>query len=525
MQATLLPFEPARVRPLPERQSPRAEAEPAAPFAEALAEAARVDRPAQEAPADPQATAHKQHDHAPDAQDLPAVQPDAALPSSDPAAESQIPAPADVSHADAPDAPAPGEPAPAKAVIAPHSPVASESTVSVALALAPHSPGAAELAPEPSLAQPAPSAPADQAPEASTAPALTHRPEPTAKLTAHAAAPVPTIEANETAPTPAAAEPVIVPRTTDRASDARASQPAPDERLPDPAHTQPNAPVAVARREPEPRDRPPRSARSVRIEDVQAPRVADQPAPPRPAPAKQYAPAVQAATPPTDSDPAPVPARPAPVRVEPDHGLATTLGAPVPRSEARAAAEPLVQAQSPGANVDPRAVEAQITRGLSAAVRQNGGSLTIRLNPPMLGNVKIHMQLEAGVVGARIEAVTAQAHGLLKGQVESLRAALESKGLQVERLTVQLATGHAQASSPSQQHPGRQEGQPGAGQDRSAQHDAGDGRSKGSFDGREDRAGAQGRSGWSADRSESGGEGEASGAFVTRLRLRLDAIA
>jgi flagellar hook-length control protein FliK len=154
-----------------------------------------------------------------------------------------------------------------------------------------------------------------------------------------------------------------------------------------------------------------------------------------------------------------------------------------------------------------------------AAVRQNGGSLTIRLNPPMLGSVKVQMQIEGGIVGARIEVVGAQAHELLKGSMETLRAALEGKGLHVERLSVHLASGPA--SLPQDQ--GRNDPQHGGGGERQGPQDGADGRSRGSFDGREERAGGRPWRESESSRSESVGAGV--GGFAARLRLRLDAIA
>jgi hypothetical protein len=101
---------------------------------------------------------------------------------------------------------------------------------------------------------------------------------------------------------------------------------------------------------------------------------------------------------------------------------------------------------------------AQFGRGLVAALRQNGGTVTIRLQPQELGDLKIRMQLQNGRVEARFEAATEQARDILDKNLGALRAALESRGLGVDRLDVYAADRpsplvHAPAD-PGQDHSG-----------------------------------------------------------------------
>ena len=124
---------------------------------------------------------------------------------------------------------------------------------------------------------------------------------------------------------------------------------------------------------------------------------------------------------------------------------------------ARAQAQPLTAAARPLAGqyvkqghtrpvqVPPRAPqpqeqpEAQFARGLAAALRQGGGTVTLHLKPEQLGDLKIRLQFHKGAVDARFEAHTDEARALLDRSIDSLRAALEAKGLDVERLSVLLA--------------------------------------------------------------------------------------
>ncbi len=84
-------------------------------------------------------------------------------------------------------------------------------------------------------------------------------------------------------------------------------------------------------------------------------------------------------------------------------------------------------------------IAAQFGRGLAAALRQKGGTVTMRLQPEALGELKIKMSLDAGKVDAKFEVQTDQARQLLGKTMDTLRSALEARGLDVDRLDVQVA--------------------------------------------------------------------------------------
>jgi flagellar hook-length control protein FliK len=95
---------------------------------------------------------------------------------------------------------------------------------------------------------------------------------------------------------------------------------------------------------------------------------------------------------------------------------------------------------APGAP-EPRAdsAAAQFSRGLSAALRQGGGTVTLRLSPENLGDLKIKLEMEAGKVAAQFRVETVQARQLLDESLGSLRSALEARGLEVQSLSVHVA--------------------------------------------------------------------------------------
>jgi len=85
-----------------------------------------------------------------------------------------------------------------------------------------------------------------------------------------------------------------------------------------------------------------------------------------------------------------------------------------------------------GAPAAGKEVAQQAARGLAAALRQKGGTVTLRLNPG-------GMQVNGASVTARLEASSAVARELLDAELPRLRSALEAKGLHVEKLTVVTA--------------------------------------------------------------------------------------
>jgi len=167
-----------------------------------------------------------------------------------------------------------------------------------------------------------------------------------------------------------------------------------------------------------------------------------------------------------------------------------------------------------------------VSRGLSAAVAQRGGSMTMQLIPETLGQVRVQMHLEQGVVSVRIETANAAAQRLLTDNLTMLRTSLESKGLSIERLSVHLSPNALGAGTA-----------PSAGS--SSGHEAGHGGPQSQMGGQNHNAAGQGSRGNGGDAehqgtagetglsAESGTEEEAAMAakFGSKLRLRLHAVA
>ncbi|MHC5113482.1 MAG: flagellar hook-length control protein FliK [Planctomycetota bacterium] len=95
------------------------------------------------------------------------------------------------------------------------------------------------------------------------------------------------------------------------------------------------------------------------------------------------------------------------------------------------------------ARVDDARVTGRVMRGLATMVNQRGGAMSMRLSPPELGALRVQMTITQGTVSAQFTAATEQAQSLLSRNLASLRSSLESHGLNVERLGVQMAPGES----------------------------------------------------------------------------------
>lgn len=120
------------------------------------------------------------------------------------------------------------------------------------------------------------------------------------------------------------------------------------------------------------------------------------------------------------------------------------------------------------------AFAAQLKRGLAAVLRQNGGSVTVRMAPASLGQVRIRLDLDQGQVSARFDVGGPEARRLLESDLGVLRQTLEARGLRVDDLQVTVRPELAgprespadPGGHPSSESPEEQDADPGgAGQD------------------------------------------------------------
>lgn len=124
-------------------------------------------------------------------------------------------------------------------------------------------------------------------------------------------------------------------------------------------------------------------------------------------------------------------------RMSTDHAVQAIAGSKL--ADATTSSPSLAQQLQTWSSPEDQEFSGQMTRGLAAMMNQRGGMMTMRLNPPELGEVRVQMTLSRGVVSAEFQASTAQAHALLDRNLTALRSALEGQGLTVDRLNVHVA--------------------------------------------------------------------------------------
>lgn len=81
----------------------------------------------------------------------------------------------------------------------------------------------------------------------------------------------------------------------------------------------------------------------------------------------------------------------------------------------------------------------KIVTGVQTKLLPNGGSMQIRLDPAELGSMTINLHMRDGVMSATFETTSDHASQLLSHSLGQLKTALESQGMNVERLNVQQA--------------------------------------------------------------------------------------
>ena len=115
------------------------------------------------------------------------------------------------------------------------------------------------------------------------------------------------------------------------------------------------------------------------------------------------------------------------------------------------------QAQAPAASAShPSAVpearfadnnHPEIVSGIQGKLLPNGGSMHIRLDPPELGALNVHVSMKDGVMTASFETSNDQASKLLSHSLSDLKTALEAQGVSVEKLHVTQSPRQQSSSS------------------------------------------------------------------------------
>ncbi len=107
---------------------------------------------------------------------------------------------------------------------------------------------------------------------------------------------------------------------------------------------------------------------------------------------------------------------------------------------------------------------ATLQRGLASVLKAGGGTVTLKLTPEALGEVKVELNLKNGVANAKFEATTDSARRLLNENMSALREALEAKGVRVERMSVEMRSSETSQDAAKGERPGTDAGRAHQGQ-------------------------------------------------------------
>ncbi|MEY4119165.1 MAG: hypothetical protein RLZZ116_2493 [Planctomycetota bacterium] len=176
--------------------------------------------------------------------------------------------------------------------------------------------------------------------------------------------------------------------------------------------------------------------------------------------------------------------------VQPASGPIAPAGATFPIDAGTAGASPAPDLALP-TEADAHPSVQLAAKGIAILGNQRGGAITMRLEPPALGQLRIELQIQQGAVVADFTAATPEARVLLEANLGMLRERLESQGLSVERISVHGGRGTESASpvaapagSDARQEGGGARSDSGDRGDRSgARQDAAGGESRGRRDG------------------------------------------
>ncbi len=79
---------------------------------------------------------------------------------------------------------------------------------------------------------------------------------------------------------------------------------------------------------------------------------------------------------------------------------------------------------------------------------EQGESLSIRLTPPELGMIQININREDGVISARLEVQTPEAHSTIMQHLQTLQDSLQQNGKQVQNISIHIAPQTAEDQTP-----------------------------------------------------------------------------
>lgn len=145
--------------------------------------------------------------------------------------------------------------------------------------------------------------------------------------------------------------------------------------------------------------------------------------------------------------------------VAPNLTSATRIAAPTRAAPMQGTTQPAKTAPPAHVLRHAEAFQAQLAKGLAAALKREGSSITLNLRPRSLGRLTIELTVRGHDVTARVQATTESARSLLESASVELRESMAARGLTLQRLDVEI--GESSDESPvHDQHQDASEKQP-----------------------------------------------------------------
>jgi len=178
------------------------------------------------------------------------------------------------------------------------------------------------------------------------------------------------------------------------------------------------------------------------------------------APAAIYSDSTAASSPAYSDIAAPAATTPAPDGSVIQAAAATAIAAPQTPNVALPSAAPVAPAPPPASpeTAFAAANHPQIVTGVHGQLLPDGGTMTIRLAPPELGDLQVTVQVSNGAVAAAFATSNDQTTRLLSHTLSQLKTALESAGVSVEKLQVSQMPRDPSRQEPDSQSSGKQSG-------------------------------------------------------------------
>lgn len=103
----------------------------------------------------------------------------------------------------------------------------------------------------------------------------------------------------------------------------------------------------------------------------------------------------------------------------------------------------------------------ELARVVRAQVGSKHSSMTLRLDPPELGRVRVDVRMHNDIMSVRFQADSQAGHDAIQGRLRELTGALEQQGVRLDRVEVEFRPPPPPEPQRDEQQPAQQQADPG----------------------------------------------------------------